>query len=278
MNRLKELRSFIGPEVYRLYIFAIVIGLFWFAIESSFIFILQGFLVSLGVMSATQSILPAWYPQSLIASSILLISYGVIRSVIICYRNYTSGISAQLFNRYMRERFLNYGLKNVQTIPVHEIISLFNERIQQTSAVLQYFTFFIINSVSLVFFFFLGLKLAPLELIIGIVILGVFLIPLQRLNKKIERSGKELVSEWNKVSQTLVTGFKNFFFLRFYNLIDGEIENGKKSLRFYESHYKNYHWLASLKIAFPVLLGSIVIIYINTFDKISTQTLLMKKL
>jgi ABC-type multidrug transport system fused ATPase/permease subunit len=262
-DRFYKLRSFIGPEVYRLYIISIFIGLFWFAVESSFIFILQGFLVSLGVMNTTQSILPAWYPNSLLSSSILLVMYGIIRSVIICYRNYFSGISAQLFNRYMRERFLSYGLNNVQTIPVYEIISLFNERIQQTSAVLQYFTFFIINSVSLIFFFILGLRLAPLELIIGISILGMFLYPLQRLNKRIEKSGKELVSEWNRVSQTLVTGFKNFFFLKFYNLIDDEIQSGKKSLRFYEDHYKNYHWLASLKLAFPVLLGSIVISFVT---------------
>ncbi|MFZ4712643.1 MAG: ATP-binding cassette domain-containing protein [Bacteriovoracaceae bacterium] len=265
-NRLSKIRSFIGPEIYKLYISAIFIGLFWFITESSFIFILQGFLVSLGVMNSSQSILPSWYPESLLATSLILVFYGTFRSIIILYRNYSSGISAQIFNRYMRERFLSYGLNNVQVIPVYEIISLFNERIQQASAVIQYFTFFIINAVSLIFFFILGLRLAPVELLIGISLLALFLVPLQRLNKKIESSGKQLVTEWNRVSQTLVTGFKNYFFLKFYNLIDDEINNGKKSLRFYEGHYKDYHWLSSLKLAFPVFLGSIVISFVTYFS------------
>lgn len=259
----KKTRSLIGEEVFGLYIKAAILGFFWFVTESSFIFILQGFLLSLGIMIPGQVMLPSWYPDSLLATSFILVAYGMVRSFIIFSRNYLSGAVGQIFNRTMRERFLTYSLHNVQTIPMHEIVSVFNERIQQAGALLQYFVFFIINLISLGFFFFLGLKLAPLELVIGLSILLLFLYPLQKLNETISNNGHELVKEWNTVSQTLITGFKNFFFLKFYNLIDEEIDKGKNSLRLYQDNYLNFHWLASLKLAFPILLGSIVVSFIT---------------
>lgn len=266
VSSFKKTRALIGEEVFVLYIKAIFIGIFWFITESSFILVLPGFLVSLGILNPTQTILPAWYPTNLLLTALILVLYGCLRSFIIFYRNYLSGSVGQIFNRSIRQRFLAYGLNNVQTIPMHEIISVFNERISQAGSVLQYFFFFVINLVSLVFFLGLGLRIAPLELVIGLGLLGLFILPFQKLNKRISTSGHELVNEWNKVSLTLVNGFKNFYFLKFYNLIDKEVDSGKKSLSSFENHYLNYHWLVSLKLAFPILFGSIVISLITYFS------------
>ncbi len=212
-------------------------------------------------MDANQAniMLPDWYPTSFVSSALILMVYGIARSIVFYLRNYLSGATGQTFNRYLRERFVRYSLNNVQSIQQYELNSLFNERIQQASAVLQYFIFFIINFVSLIFFGCLGLKIAPYELIFGLIALAIFMLPFQLFNKRISGAGNSLVTEWNTVSKTISNGFKNYYFLKLYGLIDGEVDKAKKSLLQYESHYKNYFALSSLKLAFPVFIGSFVV-------------------
>lgn len=260
-NKFKHITEFVGPEICRNYIWAIFVGFAWVAIEASLIVIITGFFRALGIMSEGQSglILPTWYPTSLISCLMILLLYGFLRSVVIFYRNYLSGLTGQTFNRYLRERFIHYSLNNVQNIQLSELTSLFNERVAQASAVVQYLIFFVVNIISIILFILMGLKIAPTELIFGVVLLIAFLLPLQVLNKKIEKSGQGVIAEWNVINKTITMGFKNFFFLKIYGLVSSEIDKGIKSLRYFEDHYKQYFFLSSVKLAFPVFIGSLVV-------------------
>jgi ABC-type multidrug transport system fused ATPase/permease subunit len=260
-KQFKHITEFVGPEICRNYVYAIFIGFAWVVIEASLVIILTGFFRSLGIMTdiQTTSILPDWYPTSLTSSVIVLLLYGLLRSLVIFFRNYLSGSTGQTFNRYLRERFIKYSLNNVQHIQFSELTSLFNERVSQASAVVQYLIFFVVNLISIILFTAMGLKVAPVELIFGLILLVLFLLPLQLLNKKIGKTGHVVISEWNSINKTIAMGFKNFFFLKIYGLVSSEVEKGTKSLRVYEEHYKGYFFLSSLKLAFPVFIGSLVV-------------------
>lgn len=260
-KKIRHIAEFVGPEICRNYILAVFVGFSWVAIEASLVVIITGFFRSLGIMTNEQAslMLPHWYPMSLASSLLILLFYGLFRSVIIFSKNYLSGLTGQTFNRYLRERFIKYSLNNVQHIQFSELTSLFNERVSQASAVVQYLIFFVVNIISIILFTLMGLRIAPVELIFGLLLLVLFLLPLQLLNKRIGKTGQGVISEWNSINKTIAMGFKNFFFLKIYGLVSSEVEKGTKSLRIYENHYKGYFFLSSLKLAFPVFIGSLVV-------------------
>lgn len=259
LNQIKKFRLFLGREVWLLFNVAILVGFFWFAVESSFLLVMQGFLISLGVLDSKQAMLPSWYPNSLTSSVLLLFGFGVFRSIISVSKEFLLGVTGQAFIRNARTRVLYLGLHRANELSVHDVVFLFNESISQAGGVISQVSQLINTGTSLVLFLILGLQLAPKELLIGVVLLGLFVFPLQYFSRAIKGHGQGILAESVKTNETLLLGMKNFFFLRVYNLVPHEFEKGARHLRQYESNYRKFFIGNAFKNGLPMIVGIFLI-------------------
>jgi len=258
-DRVREAKEFLGAEVWGLFLRAIAVGFFLFAVESSFIMVLQGFLRSLGLMQGQELLLPLWYPESMVGATMFLMLFGVLRGAAYLFKAFLAGATHQAFLRQQRARILEYGLLEASTSSSHEVINMFNERVSQAAGTLNAVSQLLLTGTSGLLFLVLGFSLAPKEMALGLFLLSLILFPLRFLNDRIERAGQRVVKESEDCSRLLAQGLRHQFFLRIYGLLGEEIAKGKASLAAYERDFKKYYFVFALKNAVPLIAGSIVI-------------------
>ena len=227
-NQFLKFKSFLGKEVWLLFLTSVVLGLVWFAVESSFIFVLQGFLRAVGLLDDKSTFLPAYYPTSLSGSILCLLLFGLLRSALIMLKQYYSGVTNQTFVRTQREKILEYALAESSDVSSHVVINLFNDRVANAASVIQLLSMLINTAVAAVLFTLLGLKLAPFELIFGMIVLLSLFFMLRSLNKKIIVFGQKLSHESARLSEILVLGLRNHFLLKIYDISRPETMNRGK--------------------------------------------------
>ena len=259
LELVRKFRHFIGPNVWKLFWLNVIAGVVLFCAESSFVFVLQGFLRAIGLLGSEKLALPAWYPQSLRFSVFALFCFGLSRGFAYVLKIYLSGKSYQEFMKLQRIRILDYGIRHAGEIPAHEIISVFNDRVGRVGAVIHALAQLILVITSAIFFLLFSAKLAPIELSIGLLALGLMLWPLKSLNKKIEKMSLGLVEEWNITSKSLIQGLQHNFFLRIYALIDREIALGSNAIRKYNAHFVHYYFLSAFKSTLPAVFGVFIV-------------------
>lgn len=238
---------------------SIVVGLLFFLVETSFVVVLQLFLFSIGLISSSQLMVPGWLPTTQNFSVALLFMFGLVRGLIYMLKSYLAGIIGQEFIKEQRTRTIEYGLSFATNVSTNQIVTIFTERIAQGGSYLSSFSQLILVLTSSCLFFLTGLKIAHFEMLIGVSILAIFLFPLRYFNKNIKQTGDGLRDEWNFVSSTLISGLKNNFFLRVYNLVDSEIMKSIKSLGIYLDHYRNYFKVSTFKNFLPQIMGIFVV-------------------
>jgi ABC-type multidrug transport system fused ATPase/permease subunit len=255
----KNIRKFIGPQVTRLIYLAVVVGVLFFATEFSFVFIIQGFLKTLGVLDPASAVLPSWYPGSVIGSVTMLTAFGILRGGLLGLKSYTAGVTYQVFNRDQRERILSYGLANATQTSTSELITLFSERVAEAGAVLTGASQVVLTSTSTILILAMGFKLAPVEMLLGLGMLAILVLPLRSLNRKIHEYGRGQMLESEQSNQVLTQGLKHHFFLKIYGLIPSEIEKGKGNIRRYSGHFLKFQRVLVLKGTIPQIAGLFVI-------------------
>lgn len=275
--KFKKFKKFLGKEVWVLFLVSIFFGIILFLTESAFILVLQGFLGAIGLVEGKQLILPDWYPRSLLASVCILLGFGLLRSFALMMKSYLGATTGQAFIRLQRSRALEYGFSFTDQISTSKVVTIFTERISQAGGVLQTLSQLVLVITCLLLFFVMGFKIAPIEMLIGITLLAVFMLPLKKLNEVIHKSGEGLRLEWGGVNEILLQGLRNHFFLKVYGLIPMEIRKGKESLKRYETHFRTYFKVASFKTAYPNMVGILVISLITyiSIQKIHTQGIVL---
>jgi len=218
--RFLKFKSFLGPRVFKLLLLSIATGLLWFAIEASFVYVLQGFIFSLKITAKENLFLPSWYPTSLKATAVILVIYGLFRAVGRFFLYHLSSLVQQAFLRTQRERLLHYMFHNFDKISPHEGISIFSDIITQSGTFVYYCSQLVIILTTAFFLSLMGLKLAFWEMLTGILFLATLLIPIRILSRKISAYGKDITSLWEKTNKSILFGFKNFFFIKLHGLID----------------------------------------------------------
>jgi ABC-type multidrug transport system fused ATPase/permease subunit len=256
---LNKYWHFLGKRTSVLFLVALVIGVFWFLSEASFIFVLQTFLVSIGLFQKQQTFMPEWLKGHSDLAVYLLILFGVFRSFVQFSRTYVAGVANQSFMRHQRSQVLEWALLGKLKYSSHELSTTFNETITHAGIFLMRATEFLISATSFIFFFFMGLALARYELIIAISILGVVVIPLKVFDKRIYNSGVGLREEYGKVNRTLLQVLRNRLFLDLSGQTRKHVEGGKENLLQYERHYKTFYKIYGLKAVLPNLVGISVI-------------------
>lgn len=258
-NNLKEFRHFVGEKVWRYFLTSILIGFVWFLVESSFIFVLQSFLLSIGLLAEKQVFLPSWFPRDFAFSIFILIFFGLARAAVFMLKAHFANQTQMTFIYEQRLLLLSYGLRNAGTISSKSLLSAFTEIMNQSGIVLYYLTMLINTIISTALFFILGVRLAPIEMIVGVSVLLIFMLPLKIINHKIDNLGKNLVKESEAISDILLKGLKNYFFLLIYNQVEKELKNGEQSLKNFKSNYMKYSLVSSISSSMPLFLGVLVL-------------------
>lgn len=256
---LKKLKKFLGNEVWKLFILAVIIGILWFVVESSFVFVIQAFLQSIGILDSSKTILPTWFPKEASMTTLILIGFGIFRGAVVTMKYYLAITSTEFFIAHQKSQILELSLRNASNISTHETMLAYGEHTHSGSTALQQLTQLVNNFVSIVLFVMAGFFLTPKEFILSIFLLALVLIPIKYLNKKLSGLNRIIHEEKETANKILVHGLKNSFFLQIYHLIGFEIEKGQKSLKRHEETYRYYGKIGGMRNAFPQILGSIVI-------------------
>lgn len=257
--RLKKFKMFIGAKVWNLFVLAVFLGVFWFLIESSFVFIFQAYLHALKLIPTEKMMVPDWIPLTPLSASLFLILFGVARGFTLMLRNYFSGVTNQSFIRHQKFIILKFALLSENRLPTFNIITAFNDWVASAGATLQNLSVLICSTIVVSLYALAGFFIAPKELILACSLLGLFIIPTRFFDQKIKISGDHLHKEREIINRTLMLGLKNNFFLRLYNMIFSEISRGNIALNSYEKHYKQFHFMTSMRISYPISLGAFVI-------------------
>lgn len=266
IQTLKILRSFIGDSVLKLVFASSGVGIFWFLIDSSFVFILQGFFISVGLVSETSGFLPAWYPKSLLASTVLLILFAFVRMLVSILRNYLSTSINIQFMVKQRMALFNVGFNSLQPVSTKETISLFSEVISHSGATVFNVSSMIVTLFASTLFLVVGFKLAPIEMALGLLLLMSFVFPLRWASNKLKHAGEGLNSEWENLNEILLRGLKNLFLLRVYNQAKNEIEKALAVQKRHQIHFTRFSVLGSVLGALPLFIGVTIIALITYFS------------
>lgn len=251
--------AFVGPRVKRLLLIDIFVGFFWFSVESSFIFVLQGFLASIGMLDASTAFLPSWYPSSFESNILILLIFGTLRCLALMMKNYCVIYTSQVFVCEKRSILLDRALKTKSSISNNETISAFSELVAQAGSHVVNGTHLAHGLIITALFGLACLKVAFWESASGIFFLIVALIPLKIFARRVSSYGEELLKSWNISYSTLLNGLKNIFFLRLHEMTNVEVNKGQAALKNYEENYKLYAITSSLMLGLPQLLGIIVL-------------------
>jgi ABC-type multidrug transport system fused ATPase/permease subunit len=266
-RRLKSFRLFVGEEVWKYFLIVTTLGPVWFLVESSFVFVLQGFLFSIGLLTKSQIFLPHWYPTSLSASVLILIGFGTARALTQILKLYYSNLIQVAFTCEQRKGLLSYGLNHAEIISSKEIITIFMDITGQAGGVILYLSGLANVGISTLLLLFMGFSLAPIEMGIGITLLALFMWPLKLVTKRINHYGQGLLSEWENLNETLLRGLRNNFFLKIYKQVNAEVERGTEAMKRYQNHFINYTLIAGFVGSFPILIG-IFILSLITYSSV----------
>lgn len=259
-RRITKFRAFLGPEVWRLFLLAIVVGLLWFAVESSFAYVLQGFLSTLGLIPKVNlGKVAQFYPTSVIGSVAMLICFGLFRSTVIFLRYHTANVTSQAFIRSQRSKILKYTLENAAESNTTDAVTLFNDRVTESGRVIQNFVSIVNLTTAIVLFSVLCLWLTPIEFVIGMFVLAVALAPIRRLNKIVGTASAGIVDESRQVTNSLLVGLRNNFLLRIYGEVQPVVRLGDASLARYEAHFRRYSRVYCLNGSFPHFVGVLAV-------------------
>ena len=162
LTKINKFKLFVGENVWKYLCITVLLGPAWFVVESSFIYILQGFLFSIGLLTKAQTFLPTWYPTTLTSSVLILITFGFLRAGIHMLRIHYSNLTQLSFTCYQRQNLLSYGLNNAELISTKEILSLFTEIYTQSGGVIIYLALLVNLCTSSIVMFEMGIKLAPI--------------------------------------------------------------------------------------------------------------------
>ena len=260
---VKKVLSTSGPEVQRLLLASSISGGLLFALELGFVFIIQLFLVSIGLVKYDQSNLPPWLPHSLSFVIILFVLYGIFRTLSFGLNIYLSGAVKHHFNYIQRKKILYFGLFKKSSLSTHEIVSAFSERVNEASSCLALISMFLSTIVSATLILFYGINSTPKEMITGIGLMALFLIPFYYIDASIQKKGVSVVEQWNSVNKVLIQSLKQIFFLNIHGLEQNEFQKGSTYLQNYKKSYLDYYLLSAIKQSAPIGLGMIIISLIS---------------
>ncbi|MFN8790905.1 MAG: ATP-binding cassette domain-containing protein [Bdellovibrionales bacterium] len=258
-NTLVSNARFLGRRNTAALSLSVALGLFWFLIEISFVFVIQTFLSALKLVDPSSSILNNWFSPSVSSATILLILFAFVRGAIWATRQYYCVALAQNFVTEKRTFLLENSLKNSALVPNHFLLRTFSESTLQSGSFLQHFVLSCVVSLTIFLFSSYALFIAPKEFLTSLMFLGLFAFYLRKYDKRLSELAKKIDHEKSVSTQVVVDGIRNNFFIKISGRINDEIRKGKVSLNNFDRHFKNYYMITAIRSALPMFLGGAVI-------------------
>ncbi|MFN8370760.1 MAG: ABC transporter ATP-binding protein [Bacteriovoracaceae bacterium] len=263
LNQVRKYYEFIGKRVTILLLIACLCGFFLFGVESSFVLVMQGFLLSIKIAEEQVLMLPSWYPRSIGWSVVLLGTFGLFRAVGLFLKMFIGSTISYSFVRLQRQRIMDYTLSNGHEISTDETINIFTDGVDRAASALTGIQTFLQAFVAAASFFIFGLKLAPKEMIVGIVLFSLVVMPLKYFHGWINSAAYGLGIEWKSIVNILLSGIKNFFYHKVYGLIENEKKRSFLNLRTFFYHYTKFNASVAAQYALPGFIGVMVLSFIT---------------
>jgi ATP-binding cassette subfamily C protein len=255
LRKLREQLLFIDSKSRKLLYFSIVLGICWFGLELSFVFILQGFLLSLKLIQPDKLRIPSWFPVGIFNSMIMLMSFGIIRAIVSYAKSFFSIVAMHSYIRHCRTALVNLGLDSKYFDSSSEFLTLFSERVNQSGIFVQYLSLGIVSFFSVLLFFAFGVSFAPKEMAFSLTFTVLLMIPVKKVTYKIQQVAESLIDEWNNINSNVLVAKRNMFFLAVYDLLTFKKNELKENVLRYEASYVSYASIDSLLAALPLLVG-----------------------
>ncbi|MBC7428141.1 MAG: ABC transporter ATP-binding protein [Bacteriovorax sp.] len=259
ISSLKSNYLFIDPKSRKLLGVSILLGIVWFILELSFVYILQSFLLSLNLLQPDKLQVPSWFPTGIYHTMILLISFGIIRAFISYAKSFFAIQAMHSSIRYCRTFLIDRGLDSKYFNSSADYLTLFSDRVNQAGIFVQYLSLGIVCFFSVILFFAFGIFYAPKEMVFSLTLTVILMIPIKKVTYKIQSVAETLMSEWNGINSKVIMVKRNIFFLAVYDLINFEKKEIRKNLLSFEKSYSHFASASSLLGALPLLVGIFVL-------------------
>lgn len=260
IDQYKKLYYFLGKKSVRTLFFGVFTGVSLFAIEVTFAYLLQAFLVVLKVVpSRTTMNFPSWLPIEntitfLIFVTVVLLGRGIVRWV----HAVLIGVAYESQREFQRFRLIDWAF-SAKSASASEVISLYTHSIESVSGTMVTLqNLAILLSTSILIFIYL-LKISVFITCCSFAILALIAFVTRGLDLVIVNAGKKVNEEHVEIDRSLLSNLKNLLLLQIYGTQKEEKEKIKIRLKNVIQQVVKYHRVMHLKSALPQTLGMVLI-------------------
>lgn len=259
-----------GNQFYRWLGLLCITGIFWFLAEMGFVYVIQIFLHSLGLITNNQ--VQFKIDVSLNQAVMLLIVYGFFRSILLALNSYLSSHIQQNLIFQIRSKLYGMAMFSNMNLSSREIVPAFSDLSVSSGNAIFFLSRACILTSSIFFFGIGGTILAPLEMILSISILFILVLPLKLLNKSIAARSKNVLNEWGNVNEKLVNSLKNSYFLKAHGMVDEQYTLGNQNLLSFKYNFLRLSGFSSFLLSFPMFVGIVVLGLVTYYGHVYFRT------
>lgn len=260
LGQIVKLISMFEKEEKIIFVLVLFYTFILFVLEASFVIIMQGFLVSIGIATETSLNLPGWYPTSIKWILAALVLFSLLKALFSFLNIYSSSIVAQKFQTRFRKLIaVNIILKTHKMKSLHKSFSMFTDDVNRAGNAVSSLSTLVSFTVISLFFFSYGLVITPMEMIVASSLLLLVGYPITLFNKQIGKLGQGLTAEWEKVNKLMLQVFKFNFFFRVFGLIEKKADESQNVLDNYYVFWKRFYYIKSFRGNLPNFLGTLVL-------------------
>ncbi|MGZ3790680.1 MAG: ABC transporter transmembrane domain-containing protein, partial [Bacteriovorax sp.] len=254
---LMEIKKLLGYKVILFLILSLILGAVLPLLEFFFTIALQGLLVFLGLSQQAVTTLPEWFNVKYALP--FLIALGLLRAILLGVKSYSVGAAGQEFLKLQRTKLYHFAIMKAEDLNSHEVLSLFSDTLSRScSAILDIMTI-IISGITCFLLFCGGMYTAPREMLIGLLVGSLLILPSRMIDKIVREAGKNVAEVWDLINKLLIEGMKNNFFIKVHGLEQEYEKIGRNSIEHSVSQYKRYYAYSSVKGQLSPFLGVVTI-------------------
>lgn len=242
----------------KLFVTDLIVGILGFFTESLSILILHAFLNSIGLIPTNEDI-PKWFPNTIEKTSILLIFYGALKSILNVGKKMVPALSSHSLVRDIRKGIFSAFLFSPNLREQDVIVSEFNEISAKSGQFILYVFSIFENALVLFFITILSLKLAFYETILSYTLLIILILPILKFLKKVKGLGEKQNFHFTEVNKSLLEGLKNLFLIKLYKTENNVLKLSHQLLDEHEEIHSKQALTTSTISSFPTFLGIVVV-------------------
>ncbi|MCA1817346.1 MAG: ABC transporter ATP-binding protein/permease, partial [Acidobacteria bacterium] len=221
-------------------------GLVGLSLELGFAYLIQRFLVALGLISVEVVSGPRFLLSLNLNEIILLISVvAAARAGLVFAQGVIGGGSVESFSHRMRALLVEDCL-NAPSVRSGETLSFFNQRIYTASTAIQSVQVLCLQGTLSLGLLAALLLMSRVPTALMSLVLIVVLLPMRALNKSVKESAKLHADTFSRIMLHLSNVFRNFLLIRLYNLQDSERVRIQAYLEKYKNSLTRYYMLNGL--------------------------------